>query len=61
MRDTTYSLHFFHRRMRSGKPDILGNGPVEHEIVLQNDAELGSEVAQADAGQVVTIDQHTPR
>ena len=61
MRDSADRLDLAARRVRLGVGDVLGNRPVEQEVVLQHHAEMRSIVAQLDARQVVAVHEHAPR
>src|SRR5687768_935799 len=55
MRDTADRLHFVQRRLWPRKPDVFGHRSVEHEIVLQDDSQLGAVIAQTHTLEVAAI------
>ena len=58
MRNTADGLHFLDSRTRSREPDVFGNHAVEHEVVLQHDAQLRAIVAEPHAREIAAIDEH---
>ena len=58
VRDAADGLHLVHRRVRPRKPDVFGDRAVEHEVVLQHDAELRAVVAQPHACEIAAVHEH---
>jgi hypothetical protein len=48
------------RRVRAGEGDVLRDGAVEEEVVLEDDAEVAAVVPEADRGEVVAVDEDAP-
>src|SRR6185503_16910269 len=57
VRDAADLFDLFQRRVRTTVAEVLGNGAVEQEIVLQHDAELLAIVAQPHAGEIPAVDE----
>ena len=61
MRDAADLADLVDRRVRPPVADVVADGAVEEEVVLQHDAELRSVVAQPDRRQVPAVDPNASR
>ena len=55
------ALDFGPRRVRIGERDVVGHRPVEQEVLLEDHAQLGAVVRQADGVQIAPVHQDPSR
>src|SRR3954468_16992443 len=60
VRDVADAADLFERRVGAAVLDVVGDGTVEQEIVLEHDAELRAIVAQPDRREVRAVHEHAP-
>src|SRR6266705_4352532 len=58
--NSAYCPNLIHGGARIRKGNVLGNSAVEQKIVLHDDAEMRTEVAQAQSAQVFPVDFNCP-
>ena len=60
MRNAAHRLNLIHGSVRIRESDVLGNRSVKQKVVLHDDAQVRTEVAQAQCAQVFAIDFDRP-
>jgi len=60
VRDAAHFAHLLHRGVRLAVADVVGDRPVEQEVLLQHDPELRAVVRQAQVREVVAVDPDHP-